>query len=88
MSAVPDDDDAAAAEALERRQEGTMSGTEAKKKTHTIFIAGVDTKAAFDVVGKEAHGKTTFSPGLTLVDFSCSVTRNGMHERTCNVRDY
>ena len=58
MSAFPDDDYAAAAEALERRQEGIMSGTRAKK-THTIFIASVDIKAAFDVVGLEAYRKTT-----------------------------
>ena len=87
MSAFPDDDYAAAAEALERRQEGIESGTEAKE-THTIFIARVDIKAAFDVVGPEAYGKTTLSPGHTWVDYSCSVTRNAMHERTCNVREY
>ena len=72
MSAFPDDDYTAAAEALERRQEGIMSGTGPKK--HTIFIAGVDIKAAFDAVGPEAYGKTTLSPGHTWVDHSCSVT--------------
>ena len=72
MSAFPDDDHAAAAEALERRQEGMVSGTGAKK--HTIFIADVDIKAAFDVVGPEAYRKTTLSPGHTWVDNRCSVT--------------
>ena len=50
-----------------------VSGTGAKK-THLIFIAGVDIKAAFDVVGLEAYRKTTLSPGHTWVDYSCSVT--------------
>ena len=86
MSAFPDDDYTAAAEALERRQEGIMSGTGAKKKTHTIFIAGVDIKAAFDAVGREAYGKTTLSPGHTWVDykaaFDVSTTRSLMNRST------
>ena len=43
--------------ALERRQEGIVSARERKK--HTIFIASVDIKAAFVVVGPEAYRKTT-----------------------------
>ena len=71
MSAFPDDDYAAAAEALERRQEGRVSGTGAKK-AHTIFIAGMDIKAAFDVVGLEAYRKTTLSPGHTWITAALS----------------
>ena len=56
MSAFPDDDYTAAAEALERRPEGIMSGTGAKK-THTIFIAGVDIKAALMWLGPKRMGK-------------------------------
>ena len=85
MSAFPDDDYTAAAEALERRQEGIMSGTGAKE-THTIFIARVDIKAAFDVVGPEEYGKTTLSPGHTSVDykaaFGVSTTRSLMNRST------
>ena len=57
-----------------------------RKKTHTIFIAGVDIKAAFDAVGPEAYGKTTLSPGHTWVDykeaFDVSTTRSLMNRST------